>query len=97
MHLDWVRSVRDQCQEAGVPFFFKQWGEWAPMDAIGATAWTALPNKTPAERKGRGVLHGGPYDGTVCVALDFMPLVRIGKKRAGRLLDGREWNEFPKE
>ncbi len=28
MHPDWVRSLRDQCQEAGVPFFFKQWGEW---------------------------------------------------------------------
>jgi protein gp37 len=28
MHPDWVRSVRDQCAAAGVPFFFKQWGEW---------------------------------------------------------------------
>jgi len=26
MHPDWVRSVRDQCQRASVPFFFKQWG-----------------------------------------------------------------------
>lgn len=31
VHPDWVRSVRDQCVTAGVPFFFKQWGEWAPM------------------------------------------------------------------
>jgi protein gp37 len=30
MHPDWVRAIRDQCQAAGVPFFFKQWGEWAP-------------------------------------------------------------------
>lgn len=30
MHPDWVRSIRDQCTAAGVPFFFKQWGEWAP-------------------------------------------------------------------
>jgi protein gp37 len=29
MHPDWVRSLRNQCQAAGVPFFFKQWGEWA--------------------------------------------------------------------
>ena len=28
MHPDWARSLRDQCQAAGVPFFFKQWGEW---------------------------------------------------------------------
>lgn len=31
MHPDWVRSVRDQCHEAGVPFFFKQWGEYLPQ------------------------------------------------------------------
>ena len=31
MHPDWVRSIRDQCQAAGVPFFFKQWGEWWPI------------------------------------------------------------------
>lgn len=30
MHPDWARSLRDQCASAGVPFFFKQWGEWAP-------------------------------------------------------------------
>ena len=28
MHPDWARSLRDQCEAAGVPFFFKQWGEW---------------------------------------------------------------------
>ena len=36
MHLDWVRSIKDQCQEADVPFFFKQWGEYAPNgDRVG--------------------------------------------------------------
>jgi protein gp37 len=30
MHPDWVRSIRDQCQAAAVPFFFKQWGAWLP-------------------------------------------------------------------
>ena len=28
---EWFRSIRDQCQAAGVPFFFKQWGEWVPV------------------------------------------------------------------
>lgn len=28
---DWARSLRDQCAAAGVPFLFKQWGEWLPM------------------------------------------------------------------
>ena len=30
MHPDWARGLRDQCEMSGVPFFFKQWGEWAP-------------------------------------------------------------------
>jgi protein gp37 len=38
MHPDWVRLLRDQCQVAGVPFLFKQWGEYreacAPDDPI---------------------------------------------------------------
>lgn len=33
MHPDWARSLRDQCEAAGVPFLFKQWGEWLPTDA----------------------------------------------------------------
>ena len=34
MHPDWARSLRDQCQVAGVPFFLKQWGEWYPDSKI---------------------------------------------------------------
>lgn len=36
MHPDWARSIRDQCQDADVPFFFKQWGEWAPGESLSA-------------------------------------------------------------
>jgi protein gp37 len=32
MHPDWARHLRDQCNRAGVPFLFKQWGEWAPTE-----------------------------------------------------------------
>lgn len=32
MHPDWARSLRDQCASANVPFFFKQWGEWCPVE-----------------------------------------------------------------
>lgn len=28
MHPDWVRHIRDQCRQAGIPFFFKQTGAW---------------------------------------------------------------------
>jgi protein gp37 len=30
-HPDWVRSIRDQCEQRGTAFFFKQWGEWLPV------------------------------------------------------------------
>ena len=72
MHPQWARDLRDQCAEAGVPFLFKQWGEWAPY--------------------GRGRL-----DSSLLVdrsALDT-PYIKVGKKLAGRLLDGRTWDEVP--
>ena len=72
MHPDWARSLRDQCQQAGVPFFFKQWGEWAPTVKM---AYENYRNEAKFE------LNGKVY--------------RYGKKAAGRLLDGVEWNQFP--
>lgn len=37
MHPDWARSIRDQCETAGTPFFFKQWGAWAPGENVTRT------------------------------------------------------------
>ena len=37
MRPDWARSLRDQCTEAGVSFFFKQWGTWVPTDQYDIT------------------------------------------------------------
>lgn len=37
MHPDWARNLRDQCAGAGVPFFFKQWGEYSPVRPDGFT------------------------------------------------------------
>src|SRR5690606_7930982 len=34
MHPSWVRELRDQCAAAGVPFLFKQWGEWLPAEDL---------------------------------------------------------------
>lgn len=89
MHPDWARGLRDQCAAAGVPFFFKQWGEWAPVDL-------------DAERGNRDwmIISG---DGDLDIPDDRGPdedagecaIARVGKRRAGRLLDGVEHNEFP--
>ena len=68
MHPDWARSLRDQCQAAGVPFFFKQWGEWVSVSEVA----------------GQGPHHYFEDGATVR---------RVGKKTAGRQLDGRTWDE----
>ncbi len=77
-HPDWVRSIRDQCQAAGVPFFFKQWGEWMPV------FHGIDPNKGDPNCRIRKVHRDGDQQWW-----------SVGKKAAGRLLDGREWNELP--
>ena len=76
LHPAWVRSLLDQCAGAGVPFFFKQWGEWIAHPAPGAK-WKDGSGPVPPE------LEPVWYD-------------RVGKARAGRLLDGLEYNGFPK-
>jgi len=85
---DWFRSVRDQCQAASVPFLFKQWGEWFPRDQWKYKLKLVLPSDKRAYYESRRThLFEGPHG--------LCPSHRVGKKRAGRLLDGREWNEFP--
>lgn len=76
MNPDWARSLRDQCVSAGLPFHFKQWGEWvtegqSPEDAV-------IP--------GRIRYYEWP------VGPDSL---RLGKRCAGRELDGRTWDEYP--
>ena len=71
MHPQWARDIRDQCEEAGVPMLFKQWGEWSPSPQ-GGTASMLVHDFHDGER-----------------------VFKVGKKAAGRLLDGREHNGFP--
>ena len=75
MHPAWVRLLRDQCQAAGVPFFFKQWGEWAPNNLKSRKVKEHLFQTEP----------GAPLHA----------MFKVGKKAAGRLLDGRTWDEMP--
>jgi protein gp37 len=73
---DWARGLRDQCRTAAVPFFFKQWGESAPL--------CQLPPDALASWE---IRNGVGYPAsTQC---------RVGKKAAGRELDGRTWDEYP--
>lgn len=93
-HPDWFRSVRDQCQAAGVPFFFKQWGKWKDGSDVGKRLCVYNDGRSceftqeaiRAEEKLSGIPH---------IECNPVVITSVGKKRAGRLLDGREWNEFP--
>ncbi len=76
-HPDWFRSLRNDCVAAGVPFFFKQWGEWLPSDDV------------PSEQQESLELQN--RDADVAGVVVF----RVGKKAAGRVLDGRTWDEVP--
>jgi protein gp37 len=93
MHPDWARSLRDQCEAAGVPFFFKQWGEWAVKPRRGD-----LPAKPTFVCAGDVLLT---RDGKIesyesCDGVgDHAVMQRVGKKAAGCLIDGREWKQFP--
>ena len=71
MRATWAQSLRDQCTAAGVPFLFKQWGEWLGEKQDGAHDHDPLELNATDEP------------------------VRVGKKAAGRLLDGRTHDSFP--
>lgn len=93
MHPDWVQSLRFQCFEAGVPFFFKQWGNWAPGECVG---------KRKKLRCATYVDHGEWSYSTEtakqaenCHADDAPDMYHLGKKQAGRKLDGVEHNGLP--
>lgn len=97
MHPDWARSVRDQCQAAEVPFFFKQWGEYAPQAPMYGNEKDELHSLSLICIEPNGLLTPENEDGYY----EYQPPVgswlveRVGKKSAGRMLDCREWNEYP--
>ena len=79
MHPDWARSLRDQCQATGVPFLFKQWGEWSP-------GYAEHGNDLEYDAIVDAVQHEWP---------EGHCSFKVGKKASGRLLDGRTWDGFP--
>jgi protein gp37 len=113
MHPDWARSLRDQCQAAGVPFLFKQWGEWGTSAfrvSTGEPVFRQFDSHQTWVNKASTWVNGG-----ICLDTDGRMLKdgrdmararddqkfpvtimhKVGKKTAGRLLDGRTWDEVP--
>lgn len=98
MHPDWARSLRDRCRAAGIPFFFKQWGAWLPLAADSPCLHWDTDSQDGSRHLVGARVDGADY-GRNAVELDAeddrVAYVRVGKKAAGRMLDGEEWNEFP--
>jgi protein gp37 len=90
-HPEWFHSLRDQCQAAQVPFFFKQWGEWTPSYGDDSVTRRAVCLHRGGSFEVPAGTHSRQFD-----LLDRALMKRAGKKAAGRLLDGREWSEFPR-
>ena len=93
-HPDWFRSVRDQCQAAGVPFFFKQWGEWSPPETFGCKVCKIEEKFTTVGIE--GFSKRIPIGTRLHSWADGKFSAHVGRRRAGRMLDGQEWNEYPK-
>jgi hypothetical protein len=107
-HPDWFRTLRNQCAAADVPFLFKQWGDWGPewpLDKDGHLLTTprglgvTVANDGTVYQPGELAYPDGPRYGEAVRAghdkASLTAMYRLGKKKAGRELDGREHNEFP--
>lgn len=89
MHPDWARQVRYQCLHHGIGFFFKQWGAWRCADSrpVGTSGKYSLVN----DQAHVGVdSYPRQFDAYGSIIME-----RVGKKAAGRLLLGQEYNQMP--
>jgi protein gp37 len=107
MHPDWARTIRDQCVEAGVAFHFKQWGEWQDGSAApgqrGEDHIIVMDGRHEPARDHWAKDYRDWWTSDLIRARDrhekgterAVFISRVGKKSAGRELDGRTWDEYP--
>ena len=87
MHPFWARLLRDQCESANIPFFFKQWGEWEPKYYFNSETGNRVFQICTDDKK--QCLVGSMKEG------DAVNMYKVGKKAAGSLLDGKEYKNYP--
>jgi protein gp37 len=88
MHPKWALSLRDQCQEAEVAYHFKQWGEWLPASQSNVDAMNGQLIQAAKEVFGGNTNKRHEWD-------EEHRAHKVGKHAAGRLLDGRTWDQYP--
>lgn len=81
MHPAWARKVRDDCQGAGVPFFFKQFGAWAPFTFL--------------DGEGKPHLRFADDKKIFTFTEPGQNMIKVGKHKSGHELDGQIWQQFP--
>jgi protein gp37 len=82
-HPVWHTHLRDQCMKAGIPYFFKQWGAFSPINQIGGRF-------DHRERIDTRITMSGDYGGH-----NGWPMKRQHKHKSGRTLEGVEYNQMP--
>lgn len=87
-HPDWFRSLRDQCQAAGIPYYFKQRGAYTWQAGSGWREPDLWVHDLTGQALPEHELPAAPTG-------SWKGVWRVGKKRAGRELDGRTWDEYP--
>lgn len=105
LHPELVRSVRDQCDSAGVPFFFKGWGEWGvtginkiPSDSQDFGEWTTISStdRKSVGKKSYYACNGETVkEGVLTGWRKAFHIEKVGRNKAGRKLDGRTHDDLP--
>lgn len=106
MHPAWARDIRDQCVAAGIPFHFKQWGAWEPvepvyvddhddvlLDGYDDVDVVSFNRSGQVEQRLPGV--GRPQGHQPNPAGEPWWMAKVGARAAGRELDGRTWDQYP--
>jgi len=92
MHPDWARQLRYECTTYGIPFLFKQWGNWEPLAPV-----MTRPGDLALHSDGSSIVLGPEiFEGIEFRRRREMYAMRnVGKHAAGRELDGRTWDQYP--